>query len=107
MNEDGTARMDFDVPDADSDRLRALEGPINDTIRRGLAVRDDYVPLDGVYDEPGLIRSKSVAPPPGSEERRVGHECVGTCRCGWCPMAAKKKRTNQRSRTTPAEIHIQ
>src|SRR3546814_19464783 len=56
--------MDFDVPDAYSDRVRALEGPINDTIRRGLAVRHDYVPLDGVYDEPGLIRSKSVAPPP-------------------------------------------
>ncbi len=30
MADDGTARMDFDVPGADSDRLRALEGPIND-----------------------------------------------------------------------------
>ena len=28
MAEDGTARMDFDVPGADNDRLRALEGPI-------------------------------------------------------------------------------
>src|SRR3546814_10938992 len=69
MNEDGTARMDFDVPDADSDRLRALEGPITDTIRRGLAVRDDYVPLAGVYAEPGVIRSQSVAPPPPRDGR--------------------------------------
>jgi len=64
MNEDGTARMDFDAPDADNERLRALEGPINDAIRQDLAVTDDYVSLDQAYDQPGLIRSKSVAPPP-------------------------------------------
>ena len=34
MADDGTARMDFDVPGADNDRLRALEGPINDIIRQ-------------------------------------------------------------------------
>jgi len=84
MNEDGTARMDFDLPDADNDRLRALEGPINDTIRRGLAVRDDYVPLDDAYDEPGLIRSKSVAPPPTRDGRIRIVEIVGLDRqaCG-------------------------
>ncbi|HEX3498694.1 MAG TPA: alanine--tRNA ligase-related protein, partial [Stellaceae bacterium] len=32
MYEDGTARMDFDVPGADNDRLRALEAPINEII---------------------------------------------------------------------------
>lgn len=36
MYEDGSARMDFDVPGADNDRLRALEGPINDVIARTL-----------------------------------------------------------------------
>src|SRR5258707_2031156 len=36
MADDGTARMDFDVPGADSDRLRALEGPINDLIRQDI-----------------------------------------------------------------------
>jgi len=37
MYGDGTARMDFDVPDADNDRLRLLEGPI----------RRDYPEADG------------------------------------------------------------
>ena len=39
MAGDGTARMDFDLPDADNDRLRALEAPINDAIRQDIAVR--------------------------------------------------------------------
>lgn len=64
MNDDGTARMDFDLPDADNDRLRALEDPINEAIRQNLAVRGVYVDLDEARREPGLIRSKSVAPPP-------------------------------------------
>jgi len=64
MNPDGTARMDFDLPDADSDKLRALDGPINDAIRLNLAVGDSYIPMDDAIDEPGLIRTRSVAPPP-------------------------------------------
>ncbi|MGK9232302.1 alanyl-tRNA editing protein [Inquilinus limosus] len=64
---DGTARLDFDLPDADNDRLRALEGPINDLVRQDLAVRDDYVPLAEAHATPGLIRSKSVAPPPTAD----------------------------------------
>ena len=40
MNEDGTARIDFDLPEADNDRLRALEPAINDVIRQDLRVRD-------------------------------------------------------------------
>lgn len=84
MNEDGTARMDFDLPDADNDRLRALEAPINDTIRQGLEVRDDYIPLDDAYDEHGLIRSKSVAPPPTTDGKIRIVEIVGLDRqaCG-------------------------
>src|SRR3546814_21118036 len=35
--------------------------------------------------EAGLERSKS-------EERRVGKECVSTCRSGWSPVHEKKKR---------------
>ncbi len=45
MAEDGTARMDFDIQGADSDRLRALEGPINDLIRQDIPVRFAYVPM--------------------------------------------------------------
>ena len=44
LNEDGTARMDFDLPDADNDRLRALEPEINDVIRQDLPLRYAYVP---------------------------------------------------------------
>jgi misacylated tRNA(Ala) deacylase len=84
MNEDGTARMDFDVPEADNNRLRALEGPINEIIRQNLTVRDDYVPVDDAYDQPGLIRSKSVTPPPTSDGKIRIVEIAGLDRqaCG-------------------------
>lgn len=64
MNADGTARMDFDLPDVDSSRLRVVEDAINETIRRDLAVTDSYIPLDDAYEEHGLIRTRSVTPPP-------------------------------------------
>ena len=63
MNDDGTARMDFDLPYADNDKLRALEAPINGAIEEDLRVSDSYVPLVQAQDEPGLIRTRSVAPP--------------------------------------------
>jgi misacylated tRNA(Ala) deacylase len=69
MNEDATARMDFDLPDADNDRLRALESAINDVIRQDLAVRVAYVPMDEAAETPGLLRSRSVTPPPGRDGR--------------------------------------
>ena len=64
MSGDGTARMDFDVPGADNDRLRALEAPINDVIAQDIAVNFAYVPMAEAQAERGLIRSRSVAPPP-------------------------------------------
>jgi misacylated tRNA(Ala) deacylase len=64
MQEDGSARMDFDLPDADNDRLRALEPELNDVIGQDLAVGDGYVPLEEARSRHGLIRSRSVAPPP-------------------------------------------
>src|SRR3546814_20442602 len=33
--------------------------------------------------------------PPRSEERRVGKECVSTCRSRWAPYHSKKKKTQQ------------
>ena len=63
MNEDGTARIDFDLAEADNERLRSLEGAINDVIRQDLPVRETYVGEDEAFDEPGLIRSRSVTPP--------------------------------------------
>jgi misacylated tRNA(Ala) deacylase len=67
MNEDGTARIDFDLPDADNDRLRALEPELNDVVAHDLAVSTSYVSVTTAHNEKGLLRSRSVAPPPSSE----------------------------------------
>ncbi|WP_439586746.1 alanyl-tRNA editing protein [Hydrogenophaga sp.] len=67
MGADRTARIDFDLPDADNDRIRALEPLINDAIRAGLKVRETFVPLSAAASEPGLLRSRSVAPPPQAD----------------------------------------
>lgn len=64
---DGRGRMDFDLPEVDNDRLRALEAPINDVIARGVAVTSLYVPVEEATPESGLMRSMSVAPPPTPE----------------------------------------
>ncbi len=90
LGADQTARLDFDVPDADNERLRALEGPINEVIRQNLAVRDDYVPLAAAYEVAGLIRSKSVTPPPTPDGKIRIVEIVGLDRqaCGGTHLAA-------------------
>ena len=67
LNDDGTARVDFDLPDADNDRLRALEPAMNDAIRQDLAVRYTYLDAEAARAEPGLLRSRSVAPPPAAD----------------------------------------
>ena len=89
MNEDGVARMDFDLPDADNDRVRALEGPINDAIGEDLNVLTRYVPLASVAHERGLIRNRSVAPPPRADGTIRIVEIVGLDRqaCGGTHLA--------------------
>lgn len=90
MYEDGTARMDFDVPGADNDRLRSLEAPINDAIRQNLAVNFVYVPMEEAQAEHGLIRSRSVAPPPTPDGKVRIVEIAGLDRqaCGGTHLAA-------------------
>jgi len=90
LNDDGTARMDFDLPDADNDRLRALEPGINDLIGQDLPIRYVYVPLAEAMVEPGLIRSRSVAPPPDEEGTIRIVEIVGLDRqaCGGTHLAS-------------------
>jgi misacylated tRNA(Ala) deacylase len=84
MAADGTARMDFDVPGADNDRLRALEGPINDAIRQDIPVHFAYIGMSAAQAEHGLIRSRSVAPPPTPDGKVRIVEIVGLDRqaCG-------------------------
>jgi misacylated tRNA(Ala) deacylase len=90
MNEDGTARMDFDLPDADNDRLRALEPEINDVIRQDLPVRYVYVTEADALAERGLIRNRSVAPPPAADGTVRVVEIVGLDRqaCGGTHLAS-------------------
>ncbi len=66
---DGRGRMDFDLPAVDNDRLRSLEAPINDVIRRGLTVSSMYVDASEARQVEGLVRSMSVAPPPTDDGR--------------------------------------
>jgi misacylated tRNA(Ala) deacylase len=90
LNEDGTARMDFDLPDADNDRLRALEPEINEVIRQDLPLRYAYVPEAAALAERGLIRNRSVAPPPASDGTVRVVEIVGLDRqaCGGTHLAS-------------------
>jgi misacylated tRNA(Ala) deacylase len=90
LNEDGTARMDFDLPDADNDRLRALEPEINDVIRQDLPLRYAYVPEADALAERGLIRNRSVAPPPAPDGTIRVVEIVGLDRqaCGGTHLAS-------------------
>ena len=90
MAEDGTARMGFDVPGADNDRLRALEGPINDIIRQDVPLNFIYVPMHEAQAEKGLIRSRSVAPPPTADGKIRVVEIVGLDRqaCGGTHLAS-------------------
>jgi misacylated tRNA(Ala) deacylase len=90
LNDDGTARMDFDLPEADNDRLRALEAPINDVIRQDLPLRYDYVTMAAVGSEPGLVRNRSVAPPPTADGTVRVVEIVGLDRqaCGGTHLAS-------------------
>jgi misacylated tRNA(Ala) deacylase len=90
MAEDGTARMDFDLPGADNERLRGLEGPMNDLIRQDIAVSIAYVAMHEAHAEHGLIRSRSVAPPPTSDGKIRIVEIAGLDRqaCGGTHLAS-------------------
>ncbi len=90
LNADGTVRVDFDLPDADNDRLRALEPAMNDAIRQDLPVRTGYLPEDECRAEPGLLRSRSVTPPPSADGTVRIVEIVGLDRqgCGGTHLAS-------------------
>jgi len=90
MNDDRTARIDFDLHDADNDRLRALEAELNDLVRQDLEVRVAHVPIAQARAEPGLLRSRSVAPPPGADGTVRIVEIAGLDRqaCGGTHLAS-------------------
>jgi len=67
MNDDGTARIDFDLTATDNDKLRALEPALNDVLAQDLRVSDSRIPMVDARRENGLLRSRSVAPPPSPD----------------------------------------
>ncbi len=118
INGDGTGRMDFDLPQVDNDRIRALEAPVNEVIARGVDVRSVYVDAADADRSGGLVRSMSVAPPPTPDGRLRVIEIEGVDRqaCGGTHLAntaesapirltkiENKGRHNRRVRFTFAE----
>ena len=90
LGDDGSARMDFDLPGADNDRLRALEGPLNDVIAQDLPVRIGWIPMAAAAAERGRIRPRSVAPPPTTDGQLRVVEIAGLDRqaCGGTHLAS-------------------
>ena len=90
LGDDGTARCDFDLPDVDNDKLRALEAALNDVIRQDLPVRYAWSPRAEAESEAGLLRSRSVAPPPSPDGMIRIVEIVGLDRqaCGGTHLAS-------------------
>ena len=67
LADNGSLRIDFDLPGVDNDRLRALEEPINDAAQADHVVSAYWMPWDDAKSEHGLFRAKSAAPPKGSD----------------------------------------
>jgi misacylated tRNA(Ala) deacylase len=90
MSGEGSFRIDFDLPGADNDRLRALEAGINDAIRDDYPVRQLYIPTADAENEPGIIRSKAVTPPPQEDGTVRIVDIVGLDRqaCGGTHLAS-------------------
>src|SRR3546814_20180496 len=62
---------------------------ILDRLRRQVAVTADPVLV-------ALMAELAAYPAPGrSDERRVGKECVRTCRSRWSPYPSNKKKANE------------
>ena len=90
LNADGTFRVDFDLPGADNEALRALEGPLNDIIRQDLPVSAAFMAHTEAEATPGLFRSKAVAPPVGKDGLVRIVEILGLDRqaCGGTHLAS-------------------
>jgi misacylated tRNA(Ala) deacylase len=90
LGADGSFRIDVDLPGADNEALRALEGPLNEVIRADLPVGASFMPYHEAQAVPGLFRSKAVAPPPGEDGLVRVVEIAGLDRqaCGGTHLAS-------------------
>src|SRR3546814_19358145 len=62
-------------------------------IARGYSKHSRHLALDDIKDSIEELRYYRNHFLRRSEERRVGKECVGTCRSRWSPYISKKKKT--------------
>ena len=70
--EPGTGRLDFEIPDWDTDRDRdAIEDELNAQLAVGRAVTVDFLPREEADQDPSLIRTKVSLLPPTLREVRV------------------------------------
>ncbi|WP_243374591.1 alanyl-tRNA editing protein [Microvirga solisilvae] len=90
LAEDGTFRVDFDMPGVYPDWLRSLDGPMNDVIRQDLPIRTFSMPWTEAEAIPGMFRSKSVSPPPQEDGTVRIVEITGLDRqaCGGTHLAS-------------------
>src|SRR3546814_15911111 len=94
-----------DVCSSDLD-ARGCTRPVLPTTANARAVRerqDGRRPRSGravasLTDRRSASRSRTTAT--RSEERRVGKECVSTCRSRWSPYHLKKKNSNRTDKCT-------
>ncbi|MGP1359100.1 alanyl-tRNA editing protein, partial [Roseicyclus sp.] len=63
-------RLDFDMPEAAPER-EVLEGKLNALVTRDLAVSDTWITEEELDDNPGLVKTLSVAPPRGAGRIRL------------------------------------
>jgi misacylated tRNA(Ala) deacylase len=63
-------RLDFDMPEAAPER-EILEGKLNALVTRDLAVSETWITEEELDDNPGLVKTLSVAPPRGAGRIRL------------------------------------
>src|SRR3546814_13024413 len=77
-------------------RGQVLHLDVDDEVITRSAGRSQDPPLDALARRvngilPLDVRVRRTSQAPRSEERRVGQECVRTCRSRWAPCLSKKK----------------
>src|SRR3546814_17252791 len=81
----------FFIPQYQGD-LESLARQTSESLSQSVATFDDMV--SGRLAE--RTRAEARKAYERSEERRVGKECVSTCRYRWSPDPTKKKKTNKK-----------
>src|SRR3546814_15582218 len=98
---DGVMRKLRDMVGAEM-RGKELKGADADMAARDAGQHPAGVPALALHPVAGRNRGERARRRDSSEERRLGKECVSTCRSRWSPDSSKNKKHNM-SRTTITE----